>query len=183
MSRRNYPIREYFIAELMSSVRHEYFAGEIFVIGGESIDHATICGNLVALFHGVLRGASCQTFSSGMRIRTPSGLHTYPDASIVCGRADVTRFEDTETIGNPVVLVEVLSESTRDYDRGMKFDLYRSITTLRDYLLIEQSRMEIEHHYLSNGEWLSRTVTEGTLRLTGVDLELPLPLVYERVTF
>lgn len=183
MSLRNYPIREYFIAELMSTARHEYFDGEIFVIGGESIDHATICSNLVVLFHDSLRGGSCQAFSSGMRIRTPSGLYTYPDASIVCGLADVTRFEDTETIGNPVVLVEVLSDSTRDYDRGLKFDLYRSITSLRDYLLVEQSRMEIEHRCLTNGEWLSRTVTEGTLRLTGVELDLPLSLVYERVTF
>lgn len=118
-----------------------------------------------------------------MRVRTPSGLYTYPDVSIVCGPAEIAHIQGTETIGNPIVLVEVLSESTGDYDRGQKFDLCRSIPTLRDYILIEQARVEVEHRFLADGAWTSRTITEGALRLTGVDAELPLALVYERVTF
>jgi Uma2 family endonuclease len=182
-SQRHYSIEEYFLIEEMSPVRHEYFAGEIFAMAGGSRNHDRIANNVNVLFHAALRGSSCEAFSGNMRMRAPSGLYTYPDASIVCGPADVVRIRGTETIGNPVVMVEVISESTGDYDRGQKFDLYRSISTLRDYLLIEQSRMEIEHRSLTDGEWVSRTVTEGTLRLTGVELELPLALVYERVTF
>lgn len=182
-SQRHYSIEEYFLAEQMSPLKHEYFAGDIFAMAGGSLDHERICINIAGVFYVALRGASCQGFSSNMRVRTQSGLYTYADASIVCGTPDVVEVQGTATIGNPTVLVEVLSESTRDYDRGQKFDLYRAIPTLRDYLLIEQSRMKIEHRYLSDGEWVSRTVTEGTLRLTGVNVELPLALVYERVTF
>jgi Uma2 family endonuclease len=185
-SQRHYPIGEYFVAELMSSMRYEYFDGEIFAMPGGSPDHATICVNVAALFHAALRDSICQAFTSGMRIRTPSGLYTYPDASIVCGTPDITCVEGTDTVGNPVVLVEVLSPSTADYDRGQKFELYRSITTLRDYVLIEQSRVAVEHWSMADsGEWTSRTTSgiDEPVRLTGVGVELPLSLVYERVTF
>jgi Uma2 family endonuclease len=184
-SQRHYPLAEYFLIEQMSPVRHEYYDGEIFAMAGGSRNHDRIALNVSTLFNAGLRGSSCEAFSSDMRILTPSGLYTYPDASIVCGPADVVHVQGTETIGNPVVLVEVLSQSTSDYDRGQKFDLYRSIPTLRDYLLIEQSRVEIEHRYQSDGAWASRSIVrlDERLRLTGLDLELPLALVYERVTF
>jgi Uma2 family endonuclease len=169
----------------MSPLKLEYFAGEIFVMSGGSRNHDRICTNTILLFTAALDASPCEPFSANMRVTTPSGLYTYPDVSIVCGPADITYVQGTETIGNPTVLVEVLSESTRDYDRGQKFDLYRSIATLRDYLLIEQSRMEVEHRYVTNGVWTSRTVSgaDAKLQLTGVDVELPLALVYERVTF
>ncbi|MGZ5444959.1 MAG: Uma2 family endonuclease [Thermoanaerobaculia bacterium] len=184
-SQRHYPIEEYFLAELMSPARHEYFDGEIFVMSGGSPNHETIVVNVTAAFHAALRESPCRAFASNMRIRTPSGLYTYPDASIVCGVPDILRVQGTDTIGNPVVLVEVLSKSTVDYDRGQKFELYQSIPTFRDYVLIEQSHVAVEHRYLSDGKWLSRTAEslDDRLRLTGVDLELPLALVYERVTF
>ena len=184
-SQRHYPIEEYFVAEAMSPFRHEYFAGEIFVMSGGSRNHDRIANRVMRLFEVALDGTPCEPFSGNMRIRTPSGLYTYPDASIVCGPADIVEMQGTETIGNPVVLVEVLSQSTVDYDRGQKFDLYRSIPTLRDYLLMEQSRVEVEHRYLAEGSWVSKTIAgpDGRVRLTGVDVELPLALVYERVTF
>lgn len=184
-SQRHYSVEEYFLNEKMSPLKLEYFAGEIFVMSGGSRNHDRISTNVLLMFAAALRGSPCEPFSAEMRIRTPSGLYTYPDASIVCGPADVAYIQGTETIGNPAVLVEVLSESTRDYDRGQKFDLYRSITALRDYVLIEQSRMEAEHRYLVDGEWRLQTASgpDAKVRLTGVDLEIPLALVYERVTF
>jgi Uma2 family endonuclease len=184
-SQRHYPLAEYFLIEQMSTVRHEYFDGEIFAMAGGSRNHDRIANRVMLLFEAGLGDKPCEPFSGNMRIRTPSGLYTYPDASIVCGPADVVYIQGTETIGNPVVLVEVLSESTVDYDRGQKFELYQSISTLRDYLLIEQTRVEVEHRYVSDGAWASRTVSglNETVRLTGVELELPLALVYQRVTF
>ena len=101
----------------------------------------------------------------------------------MCGSPDNVRIQGTDTIGNPVVIVEVLSESTCDSDRGQKFELYQSIPALRDYLLIEQTHIEIEHRYRANSAWTSRIVTDGAVRLTGVDLDLSLALVYKRVTF
>lgn len=184
-SQRRYPLAEYFLIEEMSSVRHEYFDGEIFAMSGGSPSHETIVLNISALLHAALRGSACRAFPSNMRVRTPSGLYTYPDASIVCGPLDVTRIHGMDTIGNPSVLVEVLSESTAAYDRGQKFELYRSIPTFRDYILIEQSRVAVEHRFQTDGEWRSSTAEslDDRLRLTAVDLELPLALVYERLSF
>lgn len=184
-SQRHYPIEEYFLIEEMSTVKHEYFDGEIFATSGGSRQHDTIAANITGLLHAALRASSCQVFTSNMRVRTPSGLYTYPDASVVCGPPDILRMQGNDTIGNPVVLVEVLSPSTRDYDRGQKFDLYRSIPTLRDYLLIEQTRAEVEHRYKAGPEWSSgaKTGLDQSLRLTGVDVELPLASIYERLDF
>src|SRR5690348_15421308 len=120
-SQRHYSLDEYFFAEEVSPLKHEYFAGEIFTMAGGSLNHEQISLNVAAAFHAALRGSPCQAFNSNMRVRTASGLYTYPDASIVCGAPDIVEVKGTATVGNPVVLVEVLSDSTRDYDRGLKF--------------------------------------------------------------
>jgi Uma2 family endonuclease len=185
-SQRHYPLEEYFLAEVMSPMRHEYFDGEIFVMSGGSLDHETITSNVNGYFYVSLRGSPCRPFGSSMRVRTPSGLYTYPDASIVCGKPDILTVQGTDTVGNPVVLVEVLSKSTRDYDRGQKFELYQSIPTLRDYLLIEQSRVEIEHRYTTgDGKWRSetRSALDGHVRLIGLEIEVKLAVVYEGIDF
>jgi len=174
-SQRNYSLEEYFGAEVMSPYPCEYFDGEITLIGGESIAHDTIAANVV----GIVRGSHSQAFTGRMRVCTPSGLFTHPDASIVFGEPELTR----DTLSNPVVLVEVLSGSTGDYDRGEKFELYRSIETLRDYVLIEQSGVEVEHRAKTADGWVSETMDslDQTVRLTGVDVEMPLKLIYERI--
>lgn len=182
-SQRHYSLDEYFLNEKMSPLKLEYFAGDIFVMSGGTRNHDRIANRVMLLFELGLEGKPCEPFSGNMRIRTPSGLYTYPDASIVCGAADVVEVQGTETIGNPLVLVEVLSKSTRDYDRGQKFELCSSLPSLRDYLLIEQTHREIEHRFLHDGVWHSETFTEGSVYLTGIDLELPVALVYDRVTF
>lgn len=182
-SQRHYSLDEYFANETMSPQKLEFFGGDIFVMSGGSFEHELIGFNVASAFRAALRGTSCRAVTDGMRIRTPSGLYTYADASIVCGSPDLVRIQGTDTMGNPVVLVEVLSESTRDYDRGQKFDLYRSIPTLRDYLLIEQTHPQIEHRFLADGQWKSATYTEGAVHLAGVELKLPFELVYEGITF
>jgi len=172
--------------EATQDVKHEYLHGEMFAMAGGSPNHDAISLNISVIFHAAVRHSQCRAFTSNMRIRTPSGLYTYPDASIVCGEPDVLHVQGTETIGNPVALVEVLSKSTGDYDRTAKFDLYRSIPTLRDYILIEQSRIGIEHRYVvPGGGWTVQNFETPDQRvcLTGVDVELPVDLVYERVKF
>jgi Uma2 family endonuclease len=184
-SQRHYSLDEYFLAEQMSPLKHEYFAGQIFTISGGSNNHVLIGVNVITLLRTALRGSGCKVYSGDMRIRTPSGLYTYPDASVVCGSPDLARIQGTDTIGNPVVLVEVLSESTGEYDRGEKFELYRSIPTFRDYVLIEQTHVGIEHRYHANGEWSSRTFSalDERVGLTGLSLDVPLSMVYDDVTF
>ena len=184
-SKRHYTVEEYFYVETTSDIKYEFFDGEIFAILSGSLDHDRISLNVVTYCDQSLRGSRCETFTSNMRIRTPSGLYTYPDASIVCGTPDIVRIQGTDTIGNPVVLVEVVSESTGDYDRGQKFELYRSIPTLRDYLLIEQSTLAVEYRQYAEAEWISRWMksADEVIRLSGVELELPLSRIYAQVDF
>jgi Uma2 family endonuclease len=185
-SKRHYTVDEYFYVETTSDIKHEYFDGEIFAMAGGSRDHDRISRNVLTFFDRALSGSRCEAFTGNMRIRTPSGLYTYPDVSIVCGAPDFVRIQGTDTIGNPVVVVEVLSESTGDYDRGQKFDLYRSISALRDYLLIEQATFDVEHRKVTAaGGCTSERVTslDQAIRLSGVDLELPLSRVYAGVDF
>ena len=182
-SQRHYTIDDYFLAEESSPLRHEYFRGEIFVMAGGTPEHNTIALNVAAAFHSALTGTPCRVFGSDQRIATPSGLYTYPDVSIVCGPLQLTN-ERLPSIVNPVVLVEVLSDSTRDYDRGEKFDLYASIPTFRDYLLVEPARVNLEHRSRgSDGEW-TRVVMESiddSVSLTFISIMMSLARVYENI--
>ena len=136
-AQRHYSLDDYFSIEEMSDVRHEYFDGDIFAMAGGSLNHNRIVLNVAEAFRSALRGGDCEAFATDMRLKTASGLYTYPDVMVICGRIQLTD-DAPETVTNPVVIVEVLSPSTRDYDSGAKLDHYRSIPTLRDYLLVEQ---------------------------------------------
>lgn len=123
---------EYLVLERASPTKHEYYAGRVYAMTGAKEPHNLISGNLVAVFHPQLRRKPCRVYSSDMRLKIlKTGLNTYPDVVIICGQP---QFTDTvrDTITNPIVLVDILSASTERYDRGMKFEHYRTIETLRD---------------------------------------------------
>jgi Uma2 family endonuclease len=179
-SRRQYTLDDYISLQRGIEVKLEYFNGEIYVMAGGSAGHNRISRNVLKLFDAALAGSSCEAFGSDMRVSTPSGLYTYPDASIVCG-PKVT--DASETISNPIVIVEVLSDSTRNYDRGEKFELYRSISTLRHYLLIEQTFQHVEHRRFENGSWSSDDLelSDHIAHLTEPHIDLPVAGIYEGV--
>jgi Uma2 family endonuclease len=180
-SRRHYSIDDYLSLQSGLEIKLEYFDGEIFAMAGGSANHNRLSRNVVGALAGALEGLPGEVFGSDMRVSTPSGLYTYPDASIVCGERVGG---DVETITNPVVLVEVLSTSTRDYDREEKFDLYRSIPTLRHYLLIEQSSVRVElRSHDSRGGWSSEVLDsiDDTIRLHAIEVDLPMTRVYAGV--
>jgi Uma2 family endonuclease len=176
-AQRHYTIDEYFAVEAMSPVRNEYFDGEILAMAGGSANHNRISSNVLLALEPKLRGSRWESLGSGARICTASGLFTYADAVVVR--------EPLETITNPTVLVEVLSPSTRAYDRGEKFELYRSIPTFRDYLLIEQNAVEVEHRWRDGDQWSSdrRTSLDDVIRLGSIDVELRVADLYARVVF
>lgn len=178
---RRYSLEEYFGIEEMSAVRHEYLAGEIFAMAGGSRDHNQLAQNLTRAFDGI-RGRGCRTYLADVRLRTPGGLYTYPDVMVVCGAAALSA-DRLETVTNPVVLAEVLSHSTRDYDSGQKYQLYREIPTLRDYLLVDQYAVAVEHRFLDAGEWRSRMYRsrDDAVALTGVPVTVGLAALYELV--
>jgi Uma2 family endonuclease len=180
-AQRHYTIEEYSVVEGMSPVRNEYFEGEILAMAGGSADHNRISRNVLLALEPKLRGGPYESLGSDTRILTPSGLYTYPDAVVICG--PIILSEPLETITNPTVLVEVLSPSTRAYDRGEKFELYRSIPTFRDYLLIEQSAVDVEHRWRAGDQWLSESKTSlhDVIRLNSIDVDLEIADLYARV--
>ncbi len=178
-AQRHYTVEEYFAVEAMSPVRNEYFDGEILAMAGGSANHNRICRNVLLALEPKLREGPCESLGSDTRILTVSGLYTYPDAVVICGPIVLSG----ETITNPTVLVEVLSPSTRAYDRGEKFERYRSIPTFRDYLLIEQSTVDVEHRRRDGEQWLSerKTSFDDVIRLDSIGVDLVIADLYARV--
>ena len=135
-------VEEYLAGEEGSEVRHEYWSGHVVAMAGGSPTHADLISNLHAAIKGQLRHSGCYVRSTDIRVRTAgTGLYTYPDLVISCK----SEFDRT-TLLNPVVLIEVLSESTEDYDRGSKFERYRQITSFREYVCVAQDRVHVEHY-------------------------------------
>jgi Uma2 family endonuclease len=142
--RQKFTIEEYLAMEEAAVEKHEYYRGEIFAMSGSKVPHNRISGNLYAILHQKLKGKKCRPYNSDQRIHIEANtLFTYPDISIVCGE-DVTLNNDNWNILNPIVIIEVLSPSTKNYDRGEKFMLCRDIPTLKEYILIDSEHAHIE---------------------------------------
>jgi Uma2 family endonuclease len=153
-------------------------------MAGASLEHNRIVSNLVASLHAQLRGRPCDVCSGDMRVHiSATGLYTYSDIVALCGEP---RLEDDESdiLLNPTVIMEILSPSTEAYDRGSKFDHYRSIESLQTYVLIAQDRWQMEvFQRQDRGDWLL-SVTKGPearVGLSAIGCELALAEVYERV--
>lgn len=175
---------EYLEHERVATIKSEYYAGEVFAMAGASRRHNSITGNMFAALYNKLADSSCRPFLSDQRIRISElDLGTYPDLSVVCGKLEGDKV-DTEAITNPRVLVEVLSDSTESYDRGKKFDFYRQIDSLEEYVLVSQQEPIVERFKRQpNGDWLL-TVYKGldaTLNLTSIQTELCLMDIYRFV--
>jgi Uma2 family endonuclease len=175
---------EYLALERQSESKNEYLAGEIFAMTGASRRHNLITGNVLAALHAQLRkGSRCEVYSHDMRVRVPAtDLYTYPDVVVACGEP---RFEDSEldTLLNPVLIVEVLSKSTEDYDRGTKFAHYRTIPSLSEYLVIAQGHIHVEHWIRELEHWILTETDQlaSTLELPSIGCTLSLADVYDRV--
>ena len=174
---------EYLALERKAGIRSEYIAGRMFAMSGASRRHSLIAGNFHGEIWSRLRGRECEVHMNDMRVKvSPPGLYTYPDIVAVCGEA---RFEDNEldTLVNPTVIVEVLSESTEAYDRGEKFAHYRRLETLREYVLVAQDKIRIEHFRREGDEWILSEVSapEATLHLGSIDCHIGVAAIYDKV--
>ncbi len=176
---------EYLRMERASEEKHEYFRGEIFAMTGASENHNIVVGSTYAALYVQLRKRPCQIYPSDMRVRIPStGLYTYPDISVICGTPE---FEDDvlDTLLNPTVIIEVLSSSTEQYDRGKKFQHYRTIASLQEYILIAQDSFRIEQFSRKDSQWIltDAKTLDTSIQLTSIDCTLALSDVYEKVSF
>ncbi len=182
----NYSLEEYFDLEATSGSKHEYWDGAIFAMVGASLNHNIIAGNLFRKLGNALEEKSCRVFTSAMRVRTPNGLYTYPDISVVCGEIKLTD-DDLDTLANPTVLVEVLSKSTARYDRSGKFEMYQTIDCLSEYVLIEQREISVEQFVKDEqGAWrLAATYKDTTddVAFSSLGIGVPLLDIYHDVEF
>ena len=177
-----YTEAEYFEFERMKFGRWEYVNGEIRAISGGTASHSTIAVNIAAALRAALLFKGCRDFGSDMRVRTGDGVNTFPDVSAVCGPLSFYRGR-TDTLANPLLIVEVLSDSPKPYDRGEKSQHYRTIPTFTDYLLVSQHEARTELYTRRDGYWEYREVTglDGTLTLPSVEVTLALSDIYALV--
>jgi Uma2 family endonuclease len=183
---------EYLQMEKLSTERHEYYKGEIFqmpghgdllAMSGAGNRHNIIFSNLFGSLCVKLKGKNCQPYGPDMRINIPENtLYTYPDISVICGELQTSKGDD-ESFVQPTVLIEILSPSTKNYDQGEKFRLYRDIPSLREYILIDTDIVRIyAFHINSSGHWELEEYKSltGQLSLSSIQVIIPVAEIYER---
>ena len=177
-------IEEYLVWEREQTDKHEYFAGEVFSQAGGTRRHSQLGTNVARAVGNLLDGSPCIAHGSDMRVHVEAtGYHAYPDVSVVCPPVDGS---SADVISNPVLLVEVLSPSIADFDRGGKFGHYRQIPSLLEYLVFWQDEARVEQHTRTDeGLWLLREVVgiDQTLNLVSIDRPLKLSSAYAKIVF
>ena len=181
---------EYLAIERAADRKSDYWNGEMFALAGASERHGTIVANLVFSLVGALKGRPCKVYANDLRLQVAAtGLYTYPDLLVICGPPEFSD-EVQDMVRNPRLIVEVLSPSTEDYDRGRKFAHYRTLPSLVEYLVVAQDRPHVERFFREQGDheipgprWVltEESRREGAIHLLSVDAILSLREVYDKV--
>lgn len=175
---------EYLEIERRAEFKSEFFDGEMFAMAGGSPAHSLIASNLIGELRARLKGGACLVYNGDLRVKIEAtGLFTYPDVAVVCGQR---LFLDGDTLLNPTVIAEVLSDSTEAYDRGKKFEHYRQIAALQEYLLVSQKEPRLEQFIRKpEGAWEFRETVglDARLELPSLSVALPLAEVFANVEF
>lgn len=179
-------VEEYLAFERDSEERHEFYEGEIFALTGASENHILITTNIVITLGSQLSKNPCKVYATDMRVRvSKSGLYTYPDVAVICDKPQFTD-ETPPSLINPILIIEVLSPTTENYDRGKKFQHYRKVESLQEYLLIAQDTPRIEHYVRqADGRWLlfsDKSELSEAVELPSIGCNLALADVYNKVT-
>ncbi len=183
---RHFSPDEYLALEREASTKSEFIEGHIFALAGASRQHNLITGNLIRELGGQLRNRPFEVYPSDMRVKVSgTGLYTYPDVVVACGEPE---FEDAEldTLLNPTVLIEVLSKSTADHDRGYKFEQYRSLPSVCEVLFVAQDSVHVVHYSRQDDDtWiLSETRDTGDrVQMTSIGVEISVAEIYVKVRF
>jgi len=181
-----YTPEEYLALEDAAEYKSEYVRGKIFPRSGENLTHNEIMGNILTCFHLAFKTSDCDVYGSQVKVFVSANdAFLYPDVMVLCGQPEFFK-ERRDTICNPILVVEVLSESIRDYNGYNQFDLYRGVEILQDYLLVDQHQIQVQHyHKLEENRWLLTIFTqlESVIDLPSVDITLPLSEIYHKVKF
>jgi Uma2 family endonuclease len=181
----SYTYEEYVAIEVSSDIKHEFLDGDIYAMSGGSDEHAALAGEVIGILRIAARKRRCRVYTPDLRVRVESvPLTTYPDAAVICG--PVQRFEEgpETTVLNPMILVEVTSPSSERYDTGEKFEYYRTIPSLRDYVIVSHRERRITvHSRHENGTWSAQVAIKGgRVALPSLDAELEVDEVYREST-
>ena len=175
---------QYLEIERKAEHKSEYFAGEMFAMSGVRAGHDRIAWNIIGNLFPQIEARGCEGHTSDMRVRvSATGLYTYPDLSVVCGKSQFLD-DQVDTLLNPTLIVEVLSRSTEAYDRGGKFRHYRSIPSLVQYLLVSSEQISVDlYTRQADGQWLLTATTspEETVDLSSVGCKLTVAQIYRNV--
>ena len=180
--KQSYTIEEYLELERTATEKSEYYKGEIFAMSGPKYQHVLISGNIFGQLKNKLKGEPCQPLNSDMRVHIPKNtLFTYPDISVVCGEPEFLNNDEWNLL-NPTVIIEVLSPSTKNYDRGDKFNLYRDIPSLKEYILVDSETISIEAFYINtHGHWelKEHKRIDETLQIKTIKVSMKLLEIYD----
>lgn len=164
--------------------KSEYYKGEVFAMAGASKEHNKIVASIISAIGQQLNGKNCSFFPSDLRVHNNENtLYTYPDVTIVCEKEKYLD-DEFDTLLNPTVIFEVLSTATEDYDRGTKFKLYRTIPSLKNYILVSSTEYAAEiFTRKENDEWVLNTtkVKDGHIHISAIDYNLRLSDIYSQV--
>jgi Uma2 family endonuclease len=163
---------EFLQLEQLNTSKHEWLNGIVYMMAGGTFEHGRLVDNVLVALRQLLAGRDCQPFAGNFLVRTPSGLGAYPDVMVFCEPIEGHPSDPERAATNPTVVFEVLSESTEEYDRGEKFENYKSIPSLQDYILVRQNDPGIELYSRSNG-WQRQEATAGeSIRIPAIDVPL-----------
>ena len=177
--------QQYLAFDRAAEFRHEFLDGEIVPRLGANILHATVQMDLICELHASLRGTACEVFGSDLRVRVSPLIYTYPDLTVVCGKALVAD-EHEDILLNPAVIFEIVSPSTEFYDRGVKFRRYREVESLQDYILVGQDQFRIEQYTRGGANtWTLHDYQRpgDLLQIASIGISLTLAAIYERIEF
>jgi Uma2 family endonuclease len=186
IQKQKWTVEEYLAMERASEEKHEFLDGEIYLMSGVSRNHNLVVTNTIITLDNQLRERPCNVYPSDMRVKISDfGHYTYPDIIVAC---DPEHIEDDhqDTLLNPIVIIEVLSPSTESYDRGKKFQHYRALDSLQEYVLIAQDQARIERYRRQpSGDWLLTDAVglEASLELSSIECTLALADVYNKISF
>ena len=174
---------EYIALEHKARIKSEYLSGEIFAMSGASLAHTRITLDIATELNIQLRGQECEVVTNDMRVKTsPMVSYFYPDVVVFC-REPKLEGDTLDTLLNPVLIIEVLSPSTETYDRGEKFEYYQQIASLKEYILVSQDTVHVEHYHFQGTEWKLNEYDDlqDTLTFSSIGCKLPLRDIYIRI--
>ncbi|MCG9126355.1 Uma2 family endonuclease [Candidatus Poribacteria bacterium] len=182
-ARTHFTPAEYLVLERKAIYKSEYINGEIFAMSGATLTHNLITVDIATELNILLRESECRVVTNDLRVRTsPDVSYFYPDVIVYC---DEPKFEDDsfDTLLNPVIIMEVLSPSTEEYDRNEKFEYYKRLSSLKEYILVAQDKISVEHYVIRGADWEFTTFEDPNefLTLSTIKCNLPLKNIYRRV--